>query len=141
VGGCSLPPSLELIRGWLTKAERDLLTGRRALDGDPPIADTAAFHAQQAVEKALKALLVFCDIEPPRTHVIALLLGRCAGIIPELDRIGPSCSWLTAFAVEKRYPDSDTEPTAAEARESLGLAARVLTIIRDYLPEEAKNGD
>ena len=47
-------------RGWFRKAESDLYTAQRTLDGDGPY-DTACFHAQQVAEKYLKGLLAFMD--------------------------------------------------------------------------------
>lgn len=35
----------------------------------------ACFHAEQAAEKALKALLVVAGIDPPRAHDLELLAG------------------------------------------------------------------
>jgi hypothetical protein len=46
----------DLVRGWLVKAHSDLTTGNLVAGGDGPY-DTACFHAQQAIEKAFKALL------------------------------------------------------------------------------------
>ena len=43
---------------WIEKAERDLASALRLLDGTPPYLDTAVYHCQQAGEKALKAFLV-----------------------------------------------------------------------------------
>lgn len=129
-------PKEELVQGWLIKARNDLLTGQRALSGDPSIPDMAAFHAQQALEKALKAVLVMREIDPPRTHVIETLLARCGSIDPRLDELADSCAWLTDFAVEGRYPDSERQPTVAQASEALGLANRVFNIILEALPPE-----
>lgn len=42
---------------WLQRAQRDLLIAERAFQGTPALADQAAYHAQQAIEKALKAFL------------------------------------------------------------------------------------
>lgn len=42
---------------WITKAEEDLAAARRLLQDDP-LPTPAAFHCQQAAEKALKAFLV-----------------------------------------------------------------------------------
>jgi HEPN domain-containing protein len=53
----------EFVQRWLAKAESDLLASRHLLQGRPDLAGTAAFHAQQAVEKTLKALLVWHQIE------------------------------------------------------------------------------
>jgi HEPN domain-containing protein len=74
-----------------------------------PIADVAdaivCFHAQQAVEKALKAVLATREIEFPFTHDLRLLMGRCeqAGIsLPaELSEV----DLLTPYAAELRYDD------------------------------------
>jgi len=133
-----MPPKHELVQSWLSRARNDLITGRRALEGDPPIPDTAAFHAQQAVEKALKAVLIMREIEPPRTHVIEVLLARCGSVDPRLDEVAASCAWLTEFAVEGRYPDTECEPTVEQAREALDLAERAFEIIVESLPGEVR---
>ena len=51
--------SRELARRWLQKATNDLITARQTLLLPEGPIDTVAFHAQQAAEKALKALLTF----------------------------------------------------------------------------------
>jgi predicted nucleotidyltransferase len=54
-----LPEREALVRGWVVKAEHDLRNAEHTLtlEEDCPL-DTVAFHAQQCVEKYLKALLV-----------------------------------------------------------------------------------
>jgi HEPN domain-containing protein len=47
---------VDLARGWLVKAASDISAARLVVDGDGPY-DTACFHAQQAIEKALKGFL------------------------------------------------------------------------------------
>ena len=60
----------EVIRLWLAKAESDLKTAQILIkDKDPPT-DSICFHAQQAVEKLLKAYLTYFDIKVPKTHDI-----------------------------------------------------------------------
>lgn len=57
------------------KAAGDQVTMDR-LAGDEDIPDEAVgFHAQQAVEKFLKATLAAGGVEPPRTHDLAYLLS------------------------------------------------------------------
>jgi HEPN domain-containing protein len=48
--------SADHARAWMLKGDSDLLTVRHLLDTNGPY-DTACFHAQQAAEKYLKALL------------------------------------------------------------------------------------
>jgi HEPN domain-containing protein len=54
-------------KGWLLKGDSDLNTARQTIAGDGPY-DTACFHAQQAAEKFLKALIAYADAAIPRTH-------------------------------------------------------------------------
>ena len=66
----------ELVRGWLRKAESDLLNARIILSseaGNLPF-DTVCFHCQQAAEKSLKAYLISLDISFPKTHNIGQLV-------------------------------------------------------------------
>jgi HEPN domain-containing protein len=68
------PERLELAQQFLRKAEEDrdameiLIASDRAADA------VIGFHAQQAVEKFAKAVLVARDIEVPRTHDLRFLL-------------------------------------------------------------------
>ena len=45
------------VRRWLTKAQHDLGSARRLMEGDEPFLDTAVYHCHQAAEKVLKAFL------------------------------------------------------------------------------------
>jgi len=93
-----------------TLAEIFLLTARRdeqafsTLADDPNLHDSlAGFHAQQAIEKALKAVLAHSGVPFRRTHDIAELLDMLedAGLAapPHADRLDE----LNPYAVEMRY--------------------------------------
>ena len=47
---------------WLLKAEEELESARKLIEGDSPILDTAYYHAQQCAEKALKAYLSYSHL-------------------------------------------------------------------------------
>ena len=87
----------------LGMAEQDALAYRKLAD-DPEIHDALiGFHAQQAVEKALKAVLSHAGVSFRRTHDIAELLDLLTdSSLPEppfsnqLDELNP-------YAVEMRY--------------------------------------
>ena len=55
---------------WLTKSEEDLLVSGVILGAEMASYDTVGFHAQQAAEKALKALLVRHQVDFRHTHEI-----------------------------------------------------------------------
>ena len=59
---------------WLEKVEADLLSIENNLVAQRIPWSIVGFHAQQAVEKALKALLVSTGDTVPRTHDLGLLL-------------------------------------------------------------------
>ncbi len=54
-----MSPETAEVKRWLEKADHDRRAAPLALAGEPPITDVAAFHCQQAVEKLLKAYLVW----------------------------------------------------------------------------------
>ena len=65
----------EIAREWTQKADNDLKTATHTLElGDECPTDTVCFHAQQCVEKYLKALLVLFEIDFPRTHELKTLI-------------------------------------------------------------------
>ena len=53
--------------------------GRPRETADPPITADMVFHAQQVVEKALKALLCWHDVPFRKTHNLVELGKQCAG--------------------------------------------------------------
>lgn len=101
-----------LAETFLLAAERDQQAFRKLAD-DPTLHDSlAGFHAQQAVEKALKAVLVQAGIVFRRTHDIAELLDLIedSGLPapPHADRLDE----LNPYAVEMRY--GLVEPTGLD---------------------------
>jgi HEPN domain-containing protein len=113
-----------LVAERLRWASADLQVAK--LTDDERIApQIAAFHAQQAAEKALKALLVQKQIDFPRTHSIGVLLAVLeeAGIDGVQDLI--DATGLTRYVVSTRYPGEDEPVRSAEAQDAAALAERV----------------
>jgi HEPN domain-containing protein len=112
------PEQVEYAEMLLRRANGDLYACR-ALAGDAAVDDgVIGFHAQQAVEKALKVGLVVNDVELPRTHDLQFIVGllRQAGV--SLPEAFPDIAWLTPWAAEWRYD----EPYALDRAASLSLA-------------------
>lgn len=61
------------------------------------------FHAQQAVEKSIKAVLAAKGIEIPYTHDLGFLLDVTAGDDIEPPPLVAQSEWLTPWAVAARY--------------------------------------
>jgi HEPN domain-containing protein len=73
--------------------------------GSPDDFSSAAFHAQQAMEKALKAALCLLGIEFRRCHDLLELSGmlKSAGLVIPVTE--DALLRLTPYAVEFRYDD------------------------------------
>jgi HEPN domain-containing protein len=126
---------LEVARQWVGKAENDLKNATHTvrLRTDCPT-DTVCFHAQQCVEKYLKALLVLNGIEFSRTHQISTLLAFVpAPIRPTLTQ--EEQDRLTEYAVTTRYPGDYDPISREEAQQAVRLARRVRNQVRGRLPE------
>ena len=119
--------NLDLANSWLDKARSDLYTTERMLDGDGPF-DTACFHAQQAIEKALKALMAYHDLPIPRTHDLEELQRTCNLVQPISELVGLDLTEATDFAVQLRY-DVEFWPEKETAEQAFVLAERVVKII------------
>ena len=106
-----------LITEWINKGEGDRLTAiRESKVIDAPNWDAVCFHAQQAVEKYLKALLQQEEIPFSRTHDLAQLLRALLSKFSNLEALLDDLEWLTTFAVEIRYPgESALEDDAKQA--------------------------
>ena len=74
-------------KAWLKKAENDIVSAKQILALEDGPTDTPCFHAQQAVEKALKAFLTFHDIEFPKIHALDRLLELCLPRAKELNAL------------------------------------------------------
>lgn len=110
----------DLVREWLEKAYKDLATAELVAERGDYFADIACFHAQQAAEKAIKAYLIWKDIEPPRTHALGALVNLLPSDDLFLESWRPTLDRMSAYAVANRYPESSalTEDDARTARDT-----------------------
>jgi HEPN domain-containing protein len=92
------------------------------------------FHSQQAVEKALKAILDARRGE--RAHSLEALLLHDPGVRDELARWRDACRYLDVFYAMTRYPDalpgagSEGDPSPEDAERALREAKAVLADVR-----------
>ena len=117
---------------WLRYAYSDLELARVKR---PPkvLFEGLCFHAQQAAEKALKAVLIAKGIPPPKTHNIRTLLDLLPQDINSPKEVENAAS-LTDYAVTNRYPGDFESIDEDEYKQTLQLAEIVVawaeTIIR-----------
>jgi HEPN domain-containing protein len=132
------PALVAEVRGWLSKAAKDLATAAYESQADPPFADDIAFHAQQATEKALKAFLSWHHTPFRKTHNLVELGEACCQIDPGLEPLLRLAAPLTEYAWKFRYPGDPEEPTAEEATGALMIAREVFDAVVGRLPSEVR---
>ena len=95
----------DTVREWVDKAEGDYRTAGRELGApDFPNYDAVCFHAQQCIEKSMKALLIDKGVSPQRVHDLAFLASALTGVFPEWSWPNEELRALSRSAVEFRYP-------------------------------------
>jgi HEPN domain-containing protein len=95
---------IDHIKEWIYKADHDLGSAKVIYRYLPDYFDTIAFHCQQAVEKYIKAILVFYNTEFQRSHDLIYLLDLLSRKIEISDEIYNKAITLNGFSVEIRYP-------------------------------------
>ena len=122
-------------QAWLEKAAEDLAAAALDLGANPPLCGDAAFHAQQAVEKVLKAFLTWHGREFRKTHNLIELGQYGAEVDRNLEPLLRKAAPLTEYAWRFRYPGDPERPTQQEAEEALGIARQLYEAILMRLPE------
>jgi len=84
------------VERWIRKAEDDLLVAREMLNFRKRIPWIICFHTQQAVEKYLKAFLIFHQVEFRKAHDISDLLELCISVDKDFEK-------LRDLKIEKAY--------------------------------------
>lgn len=121
---------------WLARAKSNLKIAELG-SGQPGIfLEDLCFDAQQAAEKALKAVCVRHNLDFPKTHSLVILMDilESAGlqIPPEVE----AADGLTSYAVQARYPGWGEEVTKEEHQRALELARQVVSWAESILGGE-----
>jgi len=117
---------------WLVFAEDDMTLAERVIDQLDIMPRQSGFHAQQAAEKALKAVYIFLQIQYPFSHDLdELRNGLPAGW--GLREEYPDLRELSMWAGEARYPGAQTANTRDDARRHVQQARALLTSVRREL--------
>ncbi|MCD4844418.1 MAG: HEPN domain-containing protein [Methanosarcinales archaeon] len=93
----------ELICTLIRKAEEDMVLLEKIVDDEDISSEIFGFHSQQAIEKLLKALLMFKIIPFRHTHDLGELIDLCSEHEIEVPDELYNIDDLTPFAVEYRY--------------------------------------
>ncbi len=128
----------KLVREWINKAEADYHSALREYRARTfPNYDSACFHAQQSIEKYLKAILQWYDIRFHKVHDLLALLKLIAPQAPHLEFHKESFAFLNPFAVTFRYPGETA--TREQAKQAIDTLISLRSLLRDVLNLESNN--
>ncbi len=115
----------DTVREWIDKAAGDYRTAGRELQvSDSPNFDAVCFHAQQCIEKLMKALLIHQGVVPPRTHDLVYLDQLLASAWPGWSwPVVEDLRFLSRAAVAFRYPGEAADQM--EANEAFDICTRI----------------
>jgi HEPN domain-containing protein len=128
---------LAVVREWIVMADHDLTAAAQILKmGKAAPTETVGFHAQQCVEKYLKAILVYRSIHFPKSHDIRVLMG----LVPRPSRPAINEEMqdrLSKYAGATRYPGPGLDISLTAARKAVTQARAVRRQVRRKLPKAA----
>ena len=106
----------------LEMARKDFQAMRALTSREAAGIEVFGFHAQQAVEKAIKGVFIHLRFAFPFTHDLAKLLKLLERAGLKIPKYLNNAKNLTPFAVVTRYPDYVEPVTEKEYRNSVGIA-------------------
>ena len=120
-----------LTQEWAEKADEDFTAIQALLAAGVPVHNVICFHAQQCIEKYLKAWLQEANYRFSRTHDLIVLLDLVAHHRPDWDKWRADFQILTFHAVDFRYPGKDATPV--DAQHAVQICTEVRRTIRNDL--------
>ena len=114
---------------WLLKSRQDLKAAKRLTQDDDELLDMAIYHAQQTVEKAFKAYLVFNNQVVYKTHDLEKLVSQCIQIDQQFEVFLQPVIFLTPFGTKLRYPDDYVFPDKKDLIQAIIEAEKILRFI------------
>ena len=137
------PPEVALrglVLQWIDRADKDLDAAEHLGRQPDRFQYIIAFHCQQAVEKYLKAVLIWRQIEFPKTHDTRKLLNALETPEPQLAEALGDADVLTPFGVEGRYPGDAPELLLSGEYGVLDIARRVRNGVMSRLAQYLESG-
>ena len=115
---------MERYKSWIDRAKSSLEIARTR-GSDLVYYEDLCYQAQQAVEKALKGMLIFYNVEPQFTHNIGILLDELETYVKIPSEIKETVK-LTKYAVQTRYPGEYDDVTEDDYKLCVMIAAKCL---------------
>lgn len=116
---------------WLNRATSNLIRAKNRIAG--VYLEDLCFDAQQAAEKAIKAVLIQLEVEYPYVHDLADLLTLVEKAGTEVPASVKQASRLTRYAVVARYPSAFEPVIEEEYEQALPIAETTVRWATEFL--------
>jgi len=113
-------------REWLNRARSNLARAKADIDVPGVYLEDLCFDAQQAAEKAIKAVLISLNVRFPYVHDLATLLHLIERSGLALPQGIKDADVLTHFAFETRYPGPEEPVSREEYKKAVAIAEAVV---------------
>jgi len=113
-------------REWLNRAHSSLAQARSGATIPDIYLEDLCFDAEQAAEKAIKAVLIHLDVSFPYVHDLARLLALAEEAGREVPVPVRQAARLTRYAVVTRYPGLSEPVVREEYEEAVSIASEVV---------------
>jgi len=122
--GDRLPPDDP--REWLNRARSNLAKAKSAFGTPDVYLEDLCFDAQQAAEKAIKAVLIHLGVRFPYVHDLSVLLDLVEQAGEKVPKSTRQAAVLSGYAVETRYPGLAEPATQQEYERAVTIAEEVV---------------
>jgi len=127
---------MERYKSWLERARSSHEISKAEMK-DYIFYEDLCYQSQQAVEKALKGLLIYYGVDPEFTHNIGLLLNKLESFTEIPENIKTAIN-VTKYAVITRYPGEYDEVTKSDYEESVKIAKDCIDWVETKIKEDEK---
>ena len=132
---------VEEINQWIIKGDHDLGTAKITYLHIPEYLDTVTFHCQQAVEKYLKAYLIFQSILFRFSHDLVYLLDLITQKDFDFDIYYDKISELQGYAVEIRYPSESIYLSKEQVEKAMLIAKDIREFVTKKMNIQVEYND
>jgi len=122
---------MERYESWINRAKSSLEIAKTRNSNLVQYEDLC-YQAQQAVEKAIKGMLIYFNVEPQFTHNIGILLEELSAYVNISDETKKAIK-LTKYAVQTRYPGEYDDITQEDYEESVKIAKTILEWVENEI--------
>ena len=129
----------EEVKEWIKFADIDLESAKHLLTMKPMPNEIICYHCQQAVEKFLKAYIIYCGEEIEKIHNLLALNNTCKKYDKSFEELEQKCSKLNGYSTIVRYPFHTIDLNEDDVKEAVSFAELIKEFVEGKLIVKESN--